>query len=145
VSTAKLSLVVLATVVIFAAGVLTGGLLVQQTRPRPPLGGGVPFLGRVEAINQAAGQLDLSSEQRRRVAEMVRNSREQIADYFTILEPDIQHVFRDLRQQILAELTPPQREAFEENFRQRVSRGERGERRMGNQPVRNDPAPSLRK
>jgi Spy/CpxP family protein refolding chaperone len=115
-------LVALAAVVIFAAGVVTGGLLVQQTRPRPTPPGGIPFLGRVEAIGRTVNQLDLSPEQRKRITEIVRNGRERIADYFVILEPDIQQVFRELRQQIQAELTPAQRTEFEELFRKRQQR-----------------------
>ena len=142
VSPSKAILVALATVVIFAAGVVTGGLLVRQTAPRPPVAGGIPFLGRVETINRTANQLDLTPDQRRRVAEIVRNSREQIADYFVILEPDIQQVFREMRQQIRSVLTPSQREEFEELVRKRMARPgpgpgpSAGERRPGGQPQR---------
>jgi Spy/CpxP family protein refolding chaperone len=144
VSPSKTILVALATVVIFAAGVITGGLIVRRTTPHPPMPGGMPFLGRVETISRTANQLDLTPDQRRRVAEIVRNSREQIADYFMILEPDIQHVFREMRQQIRATLTPAQREEFEELVRKRLARPGPGpgERRPGNPLQRPPPAPS---
>jgi len=122
--------VALATVVIFAAGVVTGGLLVNKIQPRPPPGARVPFLGRVEAISRITEQLELAPDQRRRVSEILRNSREQIADYFLILEPDIQHVFREMRQQIQKELTGAQRAEFEKLLRQRQQRNL--ERRAGN-------------
>lgn len=115
-------LVALAAVVIFAAGVITGGLLVNQTRPHAISPGGVPFLGRVEAISRAVNQLNLSPDQKRRVTEILRNGREQIADCFMILEPDIQQVFRDMRRQVQAELSPAQRSEFEENLRKRQQR-----------------------
>ncbi len=115
-------LVALAAVVIFAAGVITGGLLVNQTRPHAISPGGVPFLGRVEAISRAVSQLNLSAEQKRRVTEILRNGREQIADCFMILEPDIQQVFRDMRRQVQAELSPAQRNEFEELLRKRQQR-----------------------
>lgn len=120
-NTGKTILVAVATVVIFAAGVVTGGLLVHKTKPRQPTGG-IPFLGRVEAISRTANQLDLTPDQRRRITDIVRSSREQIADYFVILEPDVQQVFRQMRQQIHAELTPQQREEFEEILRKRQHR-----------------------
>ena len=124
----KVILVALTTVVIFAAGVVTGGLLVRDhSRPQS----GVPFLGRVEIINRATQQLDLSPEQRQRIALLVRDSREQIADYFMILEPDVQQVFRTLREQIRSELSPAQRRQFEEILRRRSHR--QNERR--NEPV----------
>ena len=137
-NTQKTILVALATVVIFAAGVVTGGLLVRQTQPRPPPAGGVPFLGRVEAIGRTAHQLDLTADQRRRVTEIVRNGRERIADYFMILEPDIQQVFREMRQQIHAELTPAQRAEFDELLRKRQQRPL--DRRPANSGAGADPA-----
>jgi len=145
VSPSKTLLVALATVVIFAAGVITGGLLVRQTAPRPTMGGAVPFLGRVETIHRSANQLDLTPDQRRRIGEIVRNSREQIADYFMILEPDIQQVFREMRQQIRSTLTASQREQFEELIRRRLARPgpgpDRPDRRPGGPQQRPPPSP----
>jgi hypothetical protein len=115
VSTSKVIWVVLATVVIFAAGVVTGGLVVQQrlhTLPQPsPV-----YFNRFEAARRAANQLELTPEQRVRIDRAIRQSQDQIADYFQILEPDIRDTFRQMRERIRTELTPEQRRVFEERL-----------------------------
>jgi hypothetical protein len=120
VSTRQVILVVLATIVIFAAGVVTGGLLVKKTTPVAPAG--EPFLNRFEVAHRAVNQLDLAPEQRLRVHRIIRDKQELIADYFKILEPDVQDVFKQMRKQIFEELTPPQRQRLEELMKQRAAR-----------------------
>jgi Spy/CpxP family protein refolding chaperone len=137
--------IALAAVVIFAAGVTTGGLLVFKTSPRPTPtaapGSGVPFVGRVDAMGRTVNQLDLSPSQRRRIQEILRNGRERMADYFMILEPDIQQVFREMRHQIQTELTAAQRAEFDELLRRRQQ--QRGAERHPEPPANpgNTPAP----
>jgi hypothetical protein len=120
VSTRQVILVVLATIVIFATGVMTGGLLVKKTMPVPPAA--EPFLNRFEVAHRAVNQLDLAPEQRLRVHRIIRDKQELIADYFKILEPDLQDVFKQMRKQIFEELTPPQRQRLEELMKQRPIR-----------------------
>ncbi len=139
-NTRQTILVALAAAVIFGAGVVTGGLLVHQTRPRPAPIGNIPFLGRVDALGRAANQLNLSPDQRRHVGEIVRNAREQIADCFMILEPDIQQVFRDMRRQLQAELTSDQRAEFEEILRKRQPRA--ADHRTNAAPPTTSPSPT---
>ena len=119
-SLGKISLVVLATVVIFGTGVVTGGLLVRKT-------GRVevaqPFWNRFEMTRRAVDHLpDLTPEQRERIDHLIRDKQELIADYFRILEPDVQQVFRQMREDIRAELSPDQRRRFEELSRTRLPR-----------------------
>jgi Spy/CpxP family protein refolding chaperone len=139
VSAQKLILVVLATVVIFATGVVTGGLLVRQSRPPPlpPPPGPQLFPGRFDALRTATDQLeDLTPAQRARINRIIRDGRERIADFFLLFEPDIQGVFRKMREDIRAELTPDQRRRLEEFFRQRARRmEERGGFRPGDRPL----------
>jgi hypothetical protein len=114
VSTGKIILVVLATIVIFAAGVVTGGILVKQTI-NPPTSPQIAF-HRFESARRATQMLNLAPDQRARIDHIIRDSQDRIADYFQILEPDIQDVFRQMRENIRAELTPEQRKAFEERM-----------------------------
>jgi len=107
-------LVVLATVVIFATGVITGGLLVKRTSQVPAGPRGEPFWNRFEATRYAVSRVDLTPPQRKRIDDIIRNNQELIADYFRILEPDVQQVFRQMRESIREELTPEQRRRFEE-------------------------------
>jgi len=120
VSARQVILVVLATIVIFGTGVVTGGLLVKKSMPIPP--SGEPFLNRFEMAHRAVNQLDLAPEQRLRVHRIIRDKQELIADYFKILEPDVQDLFKQMRKQIFEELTPPQRQRLEELMRQRPMR-----------------------
>jgi hypothetical protein len=127
----------LATVVIFAAGVVTGSLIVKRTS-RVQIG--QPFWGRFEMTRRAIDELDrqgeLTPKQRARIDHIIQDSQELIADYFSILEPDVQQVFRKMRESIREELTPEQRQRFEELARRRLIRS--GDRR-GNQQFRDGP------
>ena len=124
----RLNLVVLATVVIFAAGVVTGSLIVKKTS-RPQIT--QPFWGRFEMTRRAIDELDrqgdLTPKQHARIDHIIQDSQELIADYWSILEPDVQEVFRKMRESIREELTPDQRQRFEEMARKRMNRP--GERR----------------
>ena len=127
----RLNLVILATVVIFAAGVVTGSLIVKKTS-RPQLA--QPFWGRFEMTRRAIDELDrqgdLTPKQRARIDHIIQGNQELIADYWSILEPDVQEVFRKMRESIREELTPDQRQRFEEMARKRSNRpGGSGERR----------------
>jgi len=122
VSFGKISLVVLATVVIFATGVVTGGVLVKWTGQAPPAAPAQPFWSRFEITRRAAHQLELTAEQRTHIDEIIRNNQELIADYFRILEPDVQQVFHKMRESIREELTPEQRKRFEELAKKRLGK-----------------------
>lgn len=124
----RLILVVLATVVIFAAGVVTGSLVTRQSSRLPM---GQPFWARFEMTRRAVDELarrgELTPEQHLRLEEIIRDHQELIADYFSILEPDVQQLFRKMREDIREELGPEQRRKFEELARRRA--GRMGERR----------------
>ena len=125
----RLVLVVLATVVIFAAGVVTGSLVTRKTT-RFQIA--QPFWGRFEMTRRAVDDMgrrgQLTPEQHVRLDEIIRDHQELIADYFNILEPDVQQVFRKMRENIREELTAEQRKQFEELSRKRVNN------RPGDQP-----------
>ena len=120
---------VLATVVIFAAGVVTGSLIPRKTT-RFQIA--QPFWGRFEMTRRAVDDMgrrgQLTPEQHVRLDEIIRDHQELIADYFNILEPDVQQVFRKMRENIREELTAEQRKQFEELSRKRVNN------RPGDQP-----------
>ena len=116
----RISLVVLATVVTFTMGVVAGSSLMRRTASQvqapPPAH---PFLHRFETTRRAVDQVQLTPEQRARIDEIIRNNQELIADYFRILEPDVQQVFRKMRDSIREELTPDQRQRFEDLLKRR--------------------------
>ena len=112
-------LVMLATVVIFAMGVVTGGMLVKKaTVAQPPAQ--FPFFHRFEMTRRAVNVMpELGPEQRIKIQRIINEKQELIADYFQILEPDVQEVFRQMRESIRAEMTPEQNRRFEELARRR--------------------------
>ena len=129
----RLILVVLATVVIFAAGVVTGSLVTRKTT-RFQIA--QPFWGRFEMTRRVVDDMgrrgQLTAEQHVRLDEIIRDHQELIADYFNILEPDVQQVFRKMRENIREELSAEQRKQFEELSRKRLSRP--GDRRLDEFP-----------
>ena len=118
----KVILVVLATLVIFAAGVITGGVLVKKTSPEQPRNQqpAALFPGRFDQVRRAINDVELKPEQRLKVDQIIRNSQEEIADYFLILAPDFQTVFTRMRDSIHAQLDPEQRRRFEELMKIRL-------------------------
>lgn len=122
----KISLVMLATMVIFAAGVVTGALVVRRTQTVEVA---QPFWSRFEMTRRAIENMpELTESQRDRIHGIVQDKQELIAEYFRILEPDAQQVFRSMREEIRKELTPAQRQRFDELSRRRGLRP--GDRRF---------------
>ncbi len=129
--------VILATMVIFATGVVTGGLLVYHvdvraphvkrpgaTAARPPA---APSAGvmRVEFLRRAQKELDLTPEQRERIDKIIKDSQERTRK---IMEPVLQHT----RQEFIEVLTPEQRAKFEEMVKQQQQRWREQRRQAAN-------------
>lgn len=118
-SIGKVILVILATLVIFSTGLVTGVVLVKQMpnapAPNPPVvqqGLGWPqFLHRVE------GELDLTPEQHQRVVGILRDSQQRTRGI-------AQAEFGTVRERIRAELTPPQKEKFQRLLEERRRRNQ---------------------
>ena len=109
---------VLATLVIFAAGVVTGGLLVRNVLPQKTAttpGSGWQ-MARLDQFQRAVNQLDLTPEQRMKVNRIARERQEYIADMMRILDPDLPALFIKMRRSIEQELTAEQRRALNEKW-----------------------------
>lgn len=137
--------IVLATVVIFGAGVVTGGLLVSHAqrvnarqmrritnaleawRPRPAelLRNGWqnprPLLDqrRLEFVLSVQRQLRLTPEQRMRIEQIVREGQEKTREITESIRPQLREHWAEVNKRIRAELTPEQRERFDELIKQR--------------------------
>ena len=126
----KVILVVLATLVIFSTGLVTGFMLLKQIPqpaaappPIPPQGmGPQQFLRRIQA------ELDLTPEQDQRVAAILRESQDR-----TRIE------MGKAREQIRSELTPAQKEKFAKLLRERQRRFQEM-RSLENRPFRSNDA-----
>jgi len=133
--------IVFATVVIFAAGALTGGLLVHHTQggknargqrtqaqrqaswqpaPGEMLQRGTneirPMLEqqRVDFVLRVQRELRLDPEQRERIERIVRDGQEHTKEFWDKNQPELRRMVQETREKIRAELTPEQRTRFEE-------------------------------
>jgi hypothetical protein len=124
--------VILATIVIFGAGVITGGLLVDHvkhpayskpahppTPPAPPNGMGempgqlrAPILNK-QFVEQLNDQLQLTKEQREQIQKIISQGQQSTRDLWKLVGPQFQLVWRETRQQIRSVLNPDQRKQFE--------------------------------
>jgi chorismate mutase len=135
--------IILAIVVIFGAGVLTGGLLVNYAEPPqakevqlPPGEGNArpqandrshdqsrpqdlprprppEMLGR-QFVRQLDTALHLTLQQRAAITKIVADGQERNHEIWTNVAPQMHKVLQDVRQQIREQLTPEQTKQFEE-------------------------------
>lgn len=128
--------IILATVVIFGCGVVTGGLLVNYVeRARPEIrhlavgprhdrpGSQELPLPRPQMLNQQfVEQLDaalhLSPEQREKIGKIIADGQERDRDLWKLVSPQFRGVMQDVRLRIRSVLTPEQKKQFEELMKQ---------------------------
>jgi len=119
--------VILATMVIFGAGVVTGGLLVRYSdgihAPRAPRGAAVnrpgqPFSAggmRLDFLRRAGRELNLTPEQRERLDQIIKESQERTRK---VTAPFLREELQRTRAQFRELLTPEQRPRFDELLKQ---------------------------
>lgn len=127
--------VILATVVIFGAGVVTGGLLVNYVNhphtknprhaqenhvpPRPveiPMPRVAEKMGK-QFVQQLNDRLQLTPEQREKIEKIIADGQERNHEIWTNVAPKMRSVMQEVNRQIRAELTPEQLKIFEEMLR----------------------------
>ena len=119
--------VILATMVIFGTGVITGGLLVKNTvsgttrRPvavnrtnLPPVNVSPQQFTRMEFLLRARKDLDLTPEQHDRIEKIIHEGQERSGKLWETIEPDMRKELQSVREKIRAELSPDQRRKFEQ-------------------------------
>jgi len=121
--------IILATIVIFGAGVVTGGLLVhhelmglpqpKNARAQPRPFAQAPLGMRLEFLRRAERELDLTPEQGERIDKILKESQDRT---HKLVEPIIRDQLQRTRQEFLEVLTPDQRTRFEEFVRQQQQR-----------------------
>ena len=118
-SIGKVILVVLATLVIFSTGLITGVVLMKQLpKPAPPPSPAAlqgPGPGWQQFFHRIQGELDLTPEQNQRIMALLRESQERTRGL-------ARAEFGKVREQIRGELTPPQKEKFEQLVKDRQRR-----------------------
>ena len=139
--------VILATLVIFGAGVITGGLLVRfvdraaplqpltqpgtpekrpgpsaanarQNRLPPPLPGPL----RKDFLDRLDRDLKLNPEQRECIEKIICEGQEKTKAIWDEVEPEMHEVLSETRSRICGELTPDQRGKFEQSLKQQKSK-----------------------
>ena len=137
--------VILATLVIFGAGVITGGLLVSYSdralRPGPPrplpnpnqpagapnnLAPGqnripvpMPAPLRKDFLDRLQQELRLTTGQRERIERIITDGQERTRQVWQQIEPRLRRELMEARGQIREVLTPEQQVRFEELMKQR--------------------------
>lgn len=126
--------VILAALVIFAAGVVTGGLTVrvklQEVWPSRSLSGASgPLRQRMDLLDRMQRQLYLTPTQRERLEQVLRDSHGRTKKLWDSIAPEAQEEQRRVHDLIRAELTPEQQQKFESMLKARSSSRTPGERR----------------
>lgn len=120
---------ILAALVIFTAGIFTGGALIRKwaPAPAPALNESVndaPFLPREvkeDYVRWLAKELHLSKEQTAKITEDIGESQQRIRILFEFVGPEMREEMQQVRDSIKAVLTPEQQTKYEE-LRKRRSR-----------------------
>jgi hypothetical protein len=129
--------VILATMVIFCCGVVTGVLVMKTAigppfmpragNPRPPGRGGIgpAQLQSFELLRRMDTQLTLSTNQHNDIAKIMRDSQERTRPLWDQIAPKMQQEENRLRAEISQVLTPPQLTNFESMLQTRPRPGTR--------------------
>ena len=148
--------VILATLVIFAAGVITGGLLVNHSvksrqKPagahakQPPPNRSPIHETRFQYIRVIEQQLDLTPQQREKIDLVINDSQMRVKGYWDAAQPKINDEMKRVKEQIREQLNPEQRKKFDELNKQRQpkkeQRKEGSSKRTNSVPATNVPAP----
>jgi len=124
--------VILATIVIFVAGAVTGSLLVRQgmvmqasKQPRPNSVNrtipGAPGMTRVEFLRRAERELNLTPEQREQADKLIVASQERTKKIMEPVSPKIREELKQTKDQFRALLTADQQVRFDEMLKKQQS------------------------
>jgi len=112
-------LVIAAFALTFAAGVLTGAIMIREygrpSLPRARLEHD-PGRHRPLQLEKLQSQLNLSEKQSQRVAEIISTHHERLRNHFSQIRPQSHQIIKEMTMQIDSVLTPEQRQKFHEAF-----------------------------
>jgi Spy/CpxP family protein refolding chaperone len=120
--------VILATLVIFAAGFGAGAIVLKQSAPPPAAVRNIaasprapmPWqIQRAEFLRRMDKQLKLSSDQRQRIEKILKDSQERTRPLWDEIGPRLRAELKLTHDQIRTELTSEQRGKFEELLKPR--------------------------
>lgn len=121
--------VILATLAIFIAGLITGSVMVKAlVRPLPPrpLPPNPVLLQpgpiREEFVRRMTEELELTPEQREKVLHVVHESQERTKLLYSLIGDDVREEMRQTRDSIRQQLTSDQAKKFDDMLRRRQRR-----------------------
>jgi hypothetical protein len=135
--------VILATMVIFGTGVVTGGLLVHYSEggrnARPPHGavgnrpGQLPNAGmvRVDFLRRAGRELELTTEQQERMDKIIKESQERTRK---VMAPYLREELQRTRAEFREVLTAQQQKRFDELLKQQQQQQQQRAREQRHPP-----------
>ena len=107
--------VILATIVIFTAGMLTGGVMIHQFAKRPsPPPPFQPMVLRKEFLGRMDRELALTRQQREHIEKIMTESQERTRLLWELVGPEMRDEMRLVREEIREQLRPEQLAKFEE-------------------------------
>lgn len=118
--------VILATMVIFVCGLVTGAMLTRALEPRiepaaAPVAASSHTLAppmfqmqRTNFLKVLDKQLDLTAGQRDQIAKIMKTSQERTVPIWNIIAPQMSDELKNVREEIRGALTPEQRKKFGE-------------------------------
>ena len=126
----KIWKVILATLVIFAAGALAGGLFVKSTllatgTTAAPTNSVPNRFMQNHLLDRMKAELNLSPEQKQHIEKIFAESRARIDTLNSLIAPEVKMEFRAVQDSIRAELNPEQREKYEQMLKQRPPQSRR--------------------
>lgn len=116
----KIWKIIFTTAVIFAAGFLTGGLVSQALWLPKREFVALPismYQGRI--LERMKKELDLDPGQKERVGKIFAENHERMKILWDLINPEVRSELREVHDKIRMELTPVQREKFEQLLQQR--------------------------
>jgi Spy/CpxP family protein refolding chaperone len=123
--------VILATLVIFGAGVVTGALAAKRVQVSPPDRPG-SIHQRAEFMRRMEKRLDLTAVQREQIEAILSESQERTRKLWEQVGPKMKEEFQQTSKRISDELTAPQKIRFEELLQeQKAHRRPEDPRRSG--------------
>jgi Spy/CpxP family protein refolding chaperone len=135
--------VILATLVIFVAGLVTGAVgakrLLKSPRPVPKYEPMQPWMLREQFRTELDRRLRLTPEQNARIERVMHEGQERVKEIWSLVGPEMQSELRAVREEIRRELTPEQRRRFDEMMRDRRMRPMEMDRPPGDRPPRPRP------
>ena len=115
--------VILATLVIFAAGFATGFMLTRDNTTQQnatkkvveqPVSPPDPVIVQERFLRRMKQELNLTPDQTNHLDKIFAESRERMRILMDLIEPEWRAELRDVREKIVAELNPDQRRKFDE-------------------------------